>query len=103
MLTRQSATLRGGLSGANASATNCGPRAEPPIPTESMCVKRPSGDDGGLICSFKVRNLRYKAEDKLHIKISIVKASEKTNIAGKHAIRERVALNKDGQQDQKLK
>jgi hypothetical protein len=29
-------TLSGGLSGASASATNCGPSAEPPIPTESI-------------------------------------------------------------------
>jgi len=29
-------TLSGGLSGASASATNCGPRAEPPIPTDSI-------------------------------------------------------------------
>jgi len=43
-------TFSGGLSGASASATNCGPSAEPPIPTESICVNLPSGDDGGLIC-----------------------------------------------------
>lgn len=43
-------TFRGGLSGANASATNWGPNDEPPIPTESTWVKRPAGDDGGLIC-----------------------------------------------------
>lgn len=42
-------TFSGGLSGAKASATNCGPRAEPPIPTESICVKRPSGEEGGII------------------------------------------------------
>lgn len=47
---KQEKTLRGGLSGANASATNWGPRAEPPIPTDRICVKRPAGDDGGLIC-----------------------------------------------------
>jgi len=29
-------TLSGGLSGASASATNCGPRAEPPIPIDSI-------------------------------------------------------------------
>lgn len=29
-------TLRGGLSGAKASATNCGPSAEPPIPTDRI-------------------------------------------------------------------
>lgn len=44
-------TLRGGLSGANASATNWGPRAEPPIPIERIWVKVPFW--GGLIC---VRN-----------------------------------------------
>jgi hypothetical protein len=42
-------TLSGGLSGASASATNCGPSAEPPIPTESIWVNLPSGDEGGLI------------------------------------------------------
>ena len=55
-------TLRGGLSGANASATNCGPSAEPPIPIESIEVKRPSGDVGGLICTCNVKNqyIRFK-------------------------------------------
>lgn len=53
----QRQTFRGGLSGANASATNWGPRAEPPIPTERIWVKRPAGDAGGLIC--------------FHLKISI--------------------------------
>ena len=47
----ESKTLRGGLSGAKASATNCGPRAEPPIPIESICVKRPAEDEGGFICN----------------------------------------------------
>lgn len=56
-------TLRGGLSGANASATNCGPRAEPPIPTESICVKRPSGEDGGLICGFISRHQTQQKEN----------------------------------------
>ncbi|PWA49601.1 Histone H4 [Artemisia annua] len=36
-------TLRGGLLGVKASGTNCGPRAEPPIPTDNICAKRPSG------------------------------------------------------------
>lgn len=57
---RVSYTLRGGLSGANASATNCGPRAEPPIPTESIWVKRPSGEDGGLICNFDFKQRARK-------------------------------------------
>ena len=42
-------TLRGGLSGANASATNCGPKADPPMPTDKTCVKRSTGQGGGLI------------------------------------------------------
>lgn len=53
MIEQHFITLSGGLSGASASATNCGPSAEPPIPTESIWVNRPSGDDGGLIYQTK--------------------------------------------------
>lgn len=55
----KSNTLSGGLSGANASATNCGPRADPPIPTESIWVKRPLGEDGGLICIVHCEGNQY--------------------------------------------
>lgn len=52
MVKKKRPTFKGGLSGANASETNWGPNAEPPIPTESTWVKRPAEDDGGLICLF---------------------------------------------------
>lgn len=42
----------GGLSGASALATNCGPKDEPQIPMEIIWVNRPAGDDGGLICIY---------------------------------------------------
>ncbi|KAK9160758.1 hypothetical protein Syun_007099 [Stephania yunnanensis] len=51
-------------SGSKADMTTFrGPRAEPPIPTERICVKRPAGDDGGLICSnqkYQIQNYRLK-------------------------------------------